>query len=194
MVDRSSWNAIKGELRKIANRMRLMVTRAKVVASAVTGGGQIAAVDMLQGIRRDGAEVFEPYGISSYLPPGSEGIAIAVGASGDQVAILGAAPRGAASPDKLPGEVDYYSEHGQVIRLHTDGSISLSPAPLGFVYTGGAVDPTKPYAAGGGDSVVPSAQFVAWMGAVNALLPPGTPLPVVTGTIAPVATRKTKVG
>lgn len=203
MVDRTSWNAIKGMIRKLRQRLAMMVTRARITSSTVGANGQTATVDMLQGIQRDGAEVFEPYGVSSFLPPGAEAVALAVGGSGDQVAVLGAAPRGGVPEGKLPGEVDFYSAHGQVIRCHVDGSISISPGSVlgvpGTVYTGSAVDPLLPYTAAGGDSVIPSAQLIAWMTAASALLnvPPGAfPLPIPTsiGTIAPVITRKTKVG
>ena len=183
-----------GKFQKLKQRMAMMVTRVTVRGSSVGKNGQVSTVDMLQGIDRDDAEVFEPYGVSSFLPPGAAGVGVAVGGSSDQLAVLGAAPRGVQPTGKLVGEVDFYSIYGQVLRMHTDGSISHLPGLLGSVYLGSTVNPALPYAAAGGDLVIPGAALITWMAAVTALLPPGTPVPVTLGTITPVITRRTRIG
>lgn len=194
-------------LGKLKSRMMGLVTRTKITSSVVTGQGQIVTVSLLQGQSRDGAEVFEPYGIAGAVPEGAEGIAISVGGSSDQLVVVCASPKGSTPEGRLPGEVDLYSTHGQVIRLHTDGSISLQPGAQGFVYTGSAPNPALPLVNGHGDNCVPTQTMAAWMAQVQAALsnaaivtlgntiPPYSPPTVAPTTIATTVAgaKKTKV-
>lgn len=196
---REDHSFIGREVSKLRQKIRGVVTRAKVVASLVTGRGQIMTVGLLQGQTRSDAEYFEPYGLAAAVPQGSEGVALRVGGSADHIIVVCASPKGGTPKGRLPGEVDVYSQFGARIRFHVSGDISLLPGGTGVVYTGSGVNPSLPNAAGTGDSIVPSPEAVAWMAAVTALLnvPPGTlpvPPPASMGTIAQAPNRKTKVG
>ena len=203
-MNHAEWNAVRRLVDKIKMRLSGLITRARVVSSAVTGRGQILTVGMLQGETRDAAEMFEPYGLAGAVPTGSEGIAFSVGGSRDQVIVVCASPKGGTPEGRAAGEVDIYSEHGQFIRLHTDGSISLQPGPTGFVYTGDAPNPATPIANRNGDPCTPTTEFATWMTAVVAALsnpaivtlgnttPPYTPPAFVPPTVANTVATATK--
>lgn len=169
MVSADEWSSIRRKFAKLKQRMMGLITRARVGDSAVTSQGQVVGAKLLQGEARDGAEYFEPYGIAGAVPTGSTGLAFAVGGSRDQIVVLCASQKGGTPDGRLAGEVDIYSQHGQVIRLHTDGSISLQPADGGTVVLGGAPG-AQPFVNRNGDSVTPDAQMATWMGAVQAAL------------------------
>ncbi len=181
MVDRSTWKAIN----KIRDRLRMrisgLVTRAKIAASVVTGNGQIVGVLMLEGEERDGAEYFDTFGVASAPPPGSEGIAIAVGGSRDQVVVVCASPKGGTPEGRETGEVDFYGLLKQRMRMHLLGDVSIEPVAGRVVYIGSTVNPALPFVARGGDTVVMSAELALWVSNVTAVLN------VVPGTITPIA-------
>lgn len=187
-MNRAEWNAVRRIVDKLKMRLSGLITRARVVSSAVTGRGQILTVGMLQGETRDAAEMFEPYGLAGAVPTGSEGVAFSVGGSRDQVIVVCASPKGGTPTGRQGGEVDIYSEHGQFIRLHTDGSISLQPGPSGFVYTGGEPDATMPFVNRNGDPCNASTAFATWITQVTAAANTAAPGSVTPFTAAQIAT------
>lgn len=179
-------------------RLSGMVTRARIAASVVKGDGSIVTVQMLEGQERDGAEYFDTFGVASAPPPGSEGLAFAVGGSRDQIVILCASPKGDTPAGRVTGEVDFYGLMKQRMRMHLLGDVSIEPVTGRVVYIGSTVNPTLPFAARGGDNVLLSAELTLWISNVTAVLNaiPGTIAPITSTNAGSVvaSSKTTKVG
>ena len=181
VATRDQMNAVRRMFERMRMRIFNLVSRATVSTSTTGARGATVGIKALQGDDRDGAEYFEPYGIAGAVPVGSEGVALAIGGSNDQVIVVCASNKGGTPAGRLPGEVDIYSQHGQRIRLHADGSISLLQGSAGTVYLGTDVNPAAPAANRNGDLVSGSTELLTWITNVTAVLN------VVPGTIAPLA-------
>ena len=139
--------------------------------------------------------MYEPYGLAGAVPDGSEGVAIAIGGSRDNVIVVCASPKGGTPDGRKPGEVDVYSTHGQRIRLHEDGSISLTPSGQGKVYLGSEPNPALPFVNGHGDDCTMTPEFIAWAGLVSSALANTAiaALGATVGTYAPPGVAPTRV-
>jgi len=181
-------------VRRLKQRIFNLITRSSVTASTTALRGATLGIQGVEGEDRDGAEYFEPFGLAGAVPVGSEGIALDVGGTNDQIVVVCASPKGSTPEGRQIGEVDLYAAYGQRIRLHADGSISLLQGSTGTVYVGTDVNPAAPLANRSGDPVIPSAELIAWMTAASALLniPTGTfPLPIPTTVGSTQATTTT---
>lgn len=188
MVERDTIRALEKLKIHIGSRLRGMVTRARVAASKVTLQGQSVTLDLLEGEQRDSVEYFENYGMSGAVPTGSTCLAFAAGGSRDQIIALGASPKGSIPEGKLPGEVDYWSIHGQRIRHHITGDTSIQAAPAGegdagVVYLGSDVNPLLPFVNGHGDVCIPTTAMITFMAQVVAAL--SNPAIVALGNTTP---------
>ena len=146
VATRDQMNAVRRMFERMKMRVFNLVSRATISTSTTGVRGATVGIKALQGDDRDGAEYFEPYGIAGAVPVGAEGVALAIGGSNDQVIVVCASDKGGTPEGRLPGEVDIYSQHGQRIRLHADGSISLLQGSAGTVYLGTDVNPAAPAA------------------------------------------------
>ena len=112
-------------LNPIKARIRLMVGKCLVTAC---GGGKVD-LSLLAGESREDVEFYQQYGFSSRPVGTVRGVAVFVGGSRDNGALI--ACRGEDDDMKVglePGEVAVHSKFGSSIFLKKDGSIVAKPA------------------------------------------------------------------
>lgn len=111
----------EGAIRRIGNRVRLMVARAVI--------GLVNDAAMLQAVQvqlradevRDRAERFQNYGHTSVPLAGAEGIAVAVGGSTDHMVVIVVDDRRHRPRNLEPGESALYDDLGQMVHITRDG-------------------------------------------------------------------------
>jgi len=129
---------LRHAIRPLANALRSIAGRAKVMRVEPAKAGRIQRVQVLgrAGAARGKVDHFEPYGLAAHPLPGAEAAMIAnAGDDTDQYAYVIGDPRHHPL-DLQPGEVVVYSAHGQILHLkqggHTDilapGDITLRGA------------------------------------------------------------------
>lgn len=182
------------QIERLEQKVAGLTARATVQASVDGGERQAADIDIYAD-DSVGAEVFEPYGLSSRLPNGSSGISIQVGGDSAHNALLCAAPRGDRPTGRASGVVTLWSVFGQRIDLlddnrvriaqsddanaarieiAADGTIQIQPGQALTVWING--DRVILGADGGdnagvgrvGDRVAPRDAFSTWCGQVEA--------------------------
>lgn len=110
-------------IRRIGNRLRLVVARA--VLGLVNDAAKLQAVQVtLQaGVVRDKVERFQQYGMTSVPLPGAEGIALAVGASTDHTVVINVDDRRYRLTGLQGGEVALYDDLGHKVYLTRTGIV-----------------------------------------------------------------------
>jgi phage baseplate assembly protein V len=108
------------------NAVRNMIVRGVLEKSDDTKGVQVLGLSLLDGERKDNVEHFMTYGFSSN--PTGEAEAIVIFPGGDRSAgiVIAIDERGSRMTGLLPGEVAMYSNSGNSVILHTDGSIEIT--------------------------------------------------------------------
>lgn len=109
-------------LRRVANRVRLMVARAVVQLVLDSGKLQVVQVQLRAGEVRD-AERFQTYGHTSVPFPGAEAIAVAVGGSTDHMVVIALDDRRHRPAGLQPGESTLYDDQGQMVYITRDGIV-----------------------------------------------------------------------
>lgn len=191
MVTRSEHNWMRRQFDALRQRIGGVVSRAGISTPPINPLDPRPAVTagLLADEERGGVEVFQPQGVDDSPLPGDEAIALAVGGDRDHIVLIVHGSPGTRPEGKLPGETDFHGRFGQKIRMHADGSITLTPGPTGSIGLGG----DTPALGGAGkalarteDPVTTSAAFDTWQAAVSAAVPvtpmAGTLIGIVQGS------------
>lgn len=108
-------------IRRVGNRVRLMVGRAVLQLVTDTAKLQVVQVQVRAGEVRE-AERFQNYGMTSYPFAGAEGIAVAVGGSTDHLVVIAIDDR-RFRLQLEEGEVAVYDDQGQKVHLTRNGIV-----------------------------------------------------------------------
>lgn len=118
---------LRDSLNDLRTRLRLILTRGRltVVYVPATNKGQKLQARGLQNEVSDGVDHAEDYGLAFHPVPGAELMLGAImGQRAQLVALKVNDPRGRPT-DLKPGEVCFWSSHGQRIHLRENGGISV---------------------------------------------------------------------
>lgn len=110
-------------LRRVGNRVRLMVGRAVVQLVVDTAKLQTVQVQVRSGEVRDDVEHFQHYGFTSVPLPGAEGVALAVGGSTGHLVVICIDDRRYRVVGLAPGEMAIYDDLGQKVHLTRAGMV-----------------------------------------------------------------------
>lgn len=107
------------------NRVRLMVGRA--ILAAVNDGGaiQTAQADCLADETHDDVERVQEYGFTSVPLPGAEAVMVFPGGNRDHALIIATDDRRTRLTGLQPGEVAIYTNNGDKVVIHADGTIEV---------------------------------------------------------------------
>jgi phage baseplate assembly protein V len=110
-------------IRRLANRLRLVVARA--VLGLVNDAAKLQAVQVTlqDGVVRDQVERFQQYGLTGVPLPGAEGIALSVGASTDHTVVICVDDRRYRLKGLAAGEVALYDDLGHKVYLTRNGIV-----------------------------------------------------------------------
>jgi hypothetical protein len=113
-------------IQKVSNRVRLLVT--KVIVEAVTDSTaiQLLKLNALNSETLEGIERLQNYGLTSNPPADSEAIALEVGGARDNLIVVAVDNSASRQQNLNSGETAFYSEHGQKIHHHDDGTTSFN--------------------------------------------------------------------
>jgi phage baseplate assembly protein V len=108
------------------NALRNMIARGVLEKSDDQKGIQVLSLSLLEGERKDNVEHFQTYGFSSNPMGESEAIVIFPGGDRSAGIVIAIDERGSRMTGLLPGEVAIYSNAGNSIICHMDGSIEIT--------------------------------------------------------------------
>jgi phage gp45-like len=112
---------------EVMQRLRGIVQSATLQGTDDAQGIQHVTVKILGDDEREQVEHFQPYGLTAKVPAGARGIFLSVGGKSDGGAALCFGVTTGRPSDLLDKEVSLWSQHGQEVRLKTDGSIVAIP-------------------------------------------------------------------
>lgn len=142
-IDRETLRQLGHLLRPIATRVANTVVRGVVHLADDTVKQQALQLGALAGETIDGAENFQPYGLSSLPLAGAEHVTIFPNGDRSHPLTIAVADRRYRPTGGQPGEVTLHCHTGAVVILKTSGDIELQPAPGHEVLirdAGGTVD------------------------------------------------------
>ncbi len=111
----------------IRREARLIVTRCLINLIDDSEDIQLAQLDGLDGETRDEIEHFQPFGLASNVPAGSEGVLLSVGAVRSHGILINCGHRQYRLTGLATGDVALYDAHGQSVML-TAAGIRISSA------------------------------------------------------------------
>lgn len=188
----------------LRGRLRGMIRRVALGTLDTSGQGQTLQAKSTADDADDEVELFEPYGLTSGPPPGSEGVGLRVGGERAHTIVVAVGNRAHRPSGIEQGEVALYHLNGTILALRNDqtvelttsqgasltitpeGAIDIAPAPGQTVNLAG---PNGLAVARETDPVAPSEALASWGGviesALNALAPGTfTPANSFAGTVS----------
>lgn len=110
----------------LANKLRLMVSRALVNLVKDSAKLQELQISLLDGESRATAERFQQYGFTSVPQPGAEALAVAVGGSRSHMVVIAVDDRRYRLVGLESGEVAIYTDEGDHIHIKRGGTIAIA--------------------------------------------------------------------
>lgn len=111
-----------------------MISKALIDTTDDTTPIQTCKVSSLDSEVFDGIERIQEYGFSSVPPKDSEAVIVEVGGARDHLLVIATDSHDHRPAGGQPGEVQIFSQYGQVIKLAKDGSVTIStPSGQGAV-------------------------------------------------------------
>lgn len=129
MIDRETLNQLSHLLRPIATRVANTVVRGVVQLVDDSVKQQLVQLGGLSGETIDGAENFQPYGLSSIPLDGAEHVTIFPNGDRAHPLTIAVSDRRYRPTGGQPGEVTLHCHTGAVVIMKANGDIELHPAP-----------------------------------------------------------------
>ncbi|UVM48333.1 phage baseplate assembly protein V [Pseudomonas sp. B21-015] len=115
--------------------LKSMMARGTVVLAAAGKMMQTLQVKLTAGELKDGAEHFEPYGITSNPLPGAEVLTMFLGGDRSHAVVLVAADRRYRIKELKPGEVAIYTDEGDKVHFKRGRIIDIETQTLNIKAT-----------------------------------------------------------
>jgi len=110
----------------LRRRVLLMISKALLTNTNDAPGQQTVQVKALADELIDGAERYQPYGLTSHAEPGAECLLLAVGGHRSHPVIAVIDDRRHRPRGLSQGEVQLYAKFGQRVHLRDDGAVEIA--------------------------------------------------------------------
>ncbi len=127
-INREHLDQLRHLLRPLAVRVASTIVRGFVQLADDSKKQQLLQIDGYEGGPNDGAENFQPYGLSSVPLSGAEHVTIFPNGDRSHPMTIAVSDRRHRPTGGSPGEVTLHCHTGAVVILKTNGDIELQPA------------------------------------------------------------------